>query len=172
MTEIRSPTLLINPSALNLSTAVKSIISPESIANRSLSADAEPLKVPAGSKIVATFTFDNSTRNPANPDAKRTVPWGDQSFDEMLYTAIRYRWVDETAAHQLPQYEAALKDSQLLGMLDDNLDGKLQMSELKGQIGAGLKASFAALDSNKDGVLDATELTKAMGMMQGRQASN
>jgi peroxiredoxin len=135
---------------------------------------AEPLKVPAGSKIVATFTFDNSKRNPANPDAKRTVPWGDQSFDEMLYTAIRYRWVDETAAHQLPQYEAALKDSQLLGMLDDNLDGKLQMSELKGQMGAGLKGGFAALDANKDGVLDATELAKAMGMMQGqgRRASN
>ncbi|MGH6911352.1 MAG: redoxin domain-containing protein, partial [Phenylobacterium sp.] len=29
---------------------------------------AEPIKVPAGSKLIATYVYDNSKRNPANPD--------------------------------------------------------------------------------------------------------
>ena len=57
---------------------------------------ATPIKIPAGSKLIARFTYDNTVRNPANPDPNRTVPWGDQSFDEMLYTKIRYAWADET----------------------------------------------------------------------------
>ena len=65
----------------------------------------DPIDIPAGSMLIARYTFDNSTRNPANPDPNRVVPWGDQSFDEMLYTAIRYRWIDETATKQLPQYD-------------------------------------------------------------------
>jgi hypothetical protein len=91
----------------------------------------------------------------------------------MLYTAIRYRWVDETAAKQLPQYDAMLKDSQLLGMLDDNIDGKLQQSELKGGLGNQLKAAFAQLDADKDGALSQAELANAQNLMQrGRRASN
>ncbi len=49
----------------------------------------EPVKVAAGSKLLAIYTYDNSVRNPANPDHNRVVPWGDQSFDEMLYTALQ-----------------------------------------------------------------------------------
>ncbi len=57
----------------------------------------QPVKVPAGSKLLAVYTYDNSVRNPANPDHNRVVPWGDQSFDEMLYTAFHYEWVGETS---------------------------------------------------------------------------
>ena len=44
------------------------------------------------------------------------------------------------------------------------MDGKVEMSELKGAQGAQIKARFAALDTNKDGVLDANEL-KAMSTL-------
>ena len=47
---------------------------------------AEPIKVPAGSKLIATYVYDNSKRNPANPDPSKEVVWGDQSFEEMFYT--------------------------------------------------------------------------------------
>ncbi|HET9161614.1 MAG TPA: hypothetical protein VFN88_13465, partial [Caulobacteraceae bacterium] len=135
---------------------------------------AEPVKIPAGSKLVATYTYDNSTRNPANPDAKRTVPWGDQSFDEMLYTALRYRWIDETSKSPV-NYDQALNATRMFGMLDDNIDGKLQPAELKGAIGNQLKAAFAQLDTDKDGALSQTELAAAQELMQrgrGRRASN
>ncbi|MEQ8860935.1 MAG: redoxin family protein [Pseudomonadales bacterium] len=52
---------------------------------------AEPKRLPAGTKIVHTTWWDNSARNPANPDPDREVPWGQQSWDEMLFGAITYR---------------------------------------------------------------------------------
>jgi peroxiredoxin len=52
---------------------------------------AEPKRLPAGTKIVHTTWWDNSRRNPANPDPDREVPWGEQSWDEMLFGAVSYR---------------------------------------------------------------------------------
>jgi hypothetical protein len=52
---------------------------------------AEPKVLPAGTKIVHSTTYDNSAQNPANPDPNRVVPWGEQSFDEMLYGVVQYR---------------------------------------------------------------------------------
>ena len=51
----------------------------------------EPKLMPAGTKIVHSTTYDNSKQNPANPDPNRVVPWGEQSFDEMLYGVVQYR---------------------------------------------------------------------------------
>ncbi len=124
---------------------------------------AEPVRVPAGSKLIATYIYDNSTRNPANPDAKRTVPWGEQSFDEMLYTALSYRWMDETVEKPTDN-DKALLASRTLGMFDDNLDNKIELAELKGATGALLKLRFTMLDRNGDGALDATELAAASGV--------
>src|SRR5258706_10431775 len=66
---------------------------------------AEPVKVPAGSKLIAHYVYDNSKRNPSNPDPNRQITWGEQSWEEMLFTQLRYRWVDETATHRV-NYEA------------------------------------------------------------------
>ena len=45
---------------------------------------ASPKKLPRGSVIECTATFDNSKYNLSNPDPNREVRWGDQSFDEMM----------------------------------------------------------------------------------------
>ena len=45
---------------------------------------AEPLLVKKGSRIECTAFFDNSTKNPANPDATKDVRWGDQTWEEMM----------------------------------------------------------------------------------------
>lgn len=55
----------------------------------------EPKVLPAGTKIVHSTTWDNSAQNPANPDPNRTVPWGQQSHDEMLFGAISFRYLEE-----------------------------------------------------------------------------
>jgi hypothetical protein len=130
---------------------------------------AEPIKIPAGSMLIAYYTYDNSTRNPANPDPKRTVPWGDQSMDEMLYTALRYRWVDETSAHPQVAYEDELKTNRLMGILDQRLDGKITKDELSGQMGTGIKANFDRIDANHDGVIDEKELAIVSKMMRRRE---
>jgi len=44
----------------------------------------EPIALTRGSKIEATAWFDNSANNPYNPDPKKEVRWGDQSWEEMM----------------------------------------------------------------------------------------
>lgn len=51
---------------------------------------AEPLFMPRGTVIDCIAHFDNSANNPANPDPKATVKWGDQTFEEMMSGFIDY----------------------------------------------------------------------------------
>jgi mono/diheme cytochrome c family protein len=57
-----------------------------------------PKALPAGTRIVHTTTYDNSRQNPANPDANRVVPFGEQTWDEMLYGTVMYREMTPIAA--------------------------------------------------------------------------
>jgi peroxiredoxin len=132
---------------------------------------AEPVKVMAGSKLLAVYTYDNSVRNPANPDHNRVVPWGDQSFDEMLYTALTYRWVGETSdkMEQYVAYDRELNANRLFGILDTKMNGKLDMSELTGPIGKDFADSFAKIDADHDGFIEPNELMAAQAAMQKRR---
>lgn len=56
---------------------------------------AEPKILPAGTKLVHHTTWDNSAQNPANPDPTIDVTWGEQSWEEMLFGAIKYRYLPE-----------------------------------------------------------------------------
>ena len=54
----------------------------------------EPVRLPAGTKVHVTGTFDNSKWNPANPDPSKALTFGLQSWDEMFigywsYTAAK-----------------------------------------------------------------------------------
>ncbi|MDB5426592.1 MAG: hypothetical protein JWR43_567, partial [Phenylobacterium sp.] len=129
---------------------------------------AEPIKVPAGSKLIAHFIYDNSKRNPNNPDPNKQVVWGDQSWEEMFYTAVRYRWTDETSA-KLVNYDEELNKDRLFGMLDDNIDGKIEKTELKGQAGDMIAKYWDTLDKNHDGVLDKEEFAAMQKMMGSRK---
>ena len=45
---------------------------------------AQPVRLPAGTKLVASWTFDNSADNPDNPSTPpRRVRFGEQTTDEM-----------------------------------------------------------------------------------------
>jgi hypothetical protein len=45
---------------------------------------AEPCFVPAGTKLEAVAWYDNSRRNPHNPDPDSPVQWGEQTYNEMM----------------------------------------------------------------------------------------
>ena len=51
---------------------------------------AEPLKLPKGTKIRAVAHYDNSAANTSNPDPKVNVKWGDQTWEEMMFTSFVY----------------------------------------------------------------------------------
>jgi hypothetical protein len=64
-----------------------------------------PLRVEAGTELVATGHFDNSRFNPNNPDPTAEVRWGQQTDDEMFNTRFIVRRINDTAPAQdtLPQ---------------------------------------------------------------------
>jgi len=132
----------------------------------------EPLKIPAGSKVIARWTYDNSKRNSANPDHAKVVHWGEQTADEMFATYLHYRWTDETVKAPKEENEKALQANLLFGVLDDNLDGKLQVVEMRGQLGDMLKKYLPLIDTSKDGAIDPAEWAAAQKLLpKGRRAS-
>ncbi len=50
----------------------------------------QPLKLPKGTKIHATAWYDNSKANKSNPDPTKDVYWGDQTWEEMMYTGMTF----------------------------------------------------------------------------------
>ena len=57
-----------------------------------------PLLVPAGTKIVATGAFDNSSQNPYNPDPSAEINWGEQSWEEMFMGFYTWKNVDQSGS--------------------------------------------------------------------------
>ncbi len=51
---------------------------------------ANPLDVPANAKLKSMAWYDNSATNKSNPDPTINVKWGDQTWEEMQYTAFLY----------------------------------------------------------------------------------
>ena len=52
----------------------------------------KPLLLPKGSVIHCTAHFDNSAANKANPDPKKEVTWGDQTWEEMMIGFVDFMW--------------------------------------------------------------------------------
>jgi hypothetical protein len=59
---------------------------------------AEPKRVPAGTWMLCTGGFDNSARNPSNPDPTKRVRFGLQSFDEMFIGFMNVAELPETGS--------------------------------------------------------------------------
>jgi mono/diheme cytochrome c family protein len=53
---------------------------------------AQPVRLPKGTRIHCVAHFDNSAANPANPDPKKEVTWGDQTFEEMMIGWVDFIW--------------------------------------------------------------------------------
>lgn len=51
---------------------------------------ATPREIPAGSTVECTAWYDNSAKNPANPDPTKAVRWGSQTWQEMMIGFVVY----------------------------------------------------------------------------------
>lgn len=125
----------------------------------------EPLQVPKGSKMVYSSTYDNSVNNDRNPDASRTVPWGEQSHDEMLYGSMSFEWNDETSAKPIYTKEDT-RAAQMIGFMDSDMDGLLMLEELPENFAKRLAPMWGLLDANQDGGLNLTELKPLLAQMK------
>jgi hypothetical protein len=129
---------------------------------------ATPLKIEPGTKLITRYVYDNSKNNPANPDPTIEVKWGEQSWEEMQYTALGFRWDDETVANRKDAYQTELENSRTLGMMDTNIDGKVAKSEVRGRMAQMLLANWDKVDANKNGFIDEAEMAPINAQMNGR----
>ena len=114
---------------------------------------AEFADVPAGSTLLGTAWYDNSTNNPANPDATQRVKWGPQTYDEMMMGYFEYYVPSiEPSTKQPTLIELALHDGGLVfNGLDKNHDGKLTIDESPNA------QQFRDADANSDGMVTREE---------------
>ncbi|MBT4518812.1 MAG: redoxin domain-containing protein [Halieaceae bacterium] len=131
----------------------------------------EPIEIPAGSKLIARYIYDNSDQNPYNPDHQVEVLWGEQSHEEMLFTAFGFRWKDETVANPKDEYQAQLRAGRGFGMLDNNIDGVLEKDELVGRVGERIARGFVLMDRDQDGALSMAEFRAAMTALAARSST-
>jgi peroxiredoxin len=55
----------------------------------------KPLAIPKGTKMRCVAHYDNSDKNPSNPDPKIDVLWGDQTWQEMMVGWMNVYWDEE-----------------------------------------------------------------------------
>jgi hypothetical protein len=58
-----------------------------------------PVTIPAGSTMIVTAHFDNSSKNIYNPAPSRAVRWGDQTSEEMMIGWMEYVLPNQPAAN-------------------------------------------------------------------------
>jgi len=100
---------------------------------------AEPLAVNKGSTITFTVWYDNSAKNPANPDPSKTVTWGQQTTDEMHLGYLEYvtdrkskTELSEANEAKIPAAGVTIPEAfkKALAVYDLNGDGRLDEKEI------------------------------------------
>jgi len=104
----------------------------------------QPKTVKAGDILKFTAWYDNSERNPANPDPNKTVRWGSQTFDEMHLGYIEYLVPGE-------------KPGEGSGGIRRRVGSGAGVGGGVGGGVAGLVATFKRLDKDGDGLLTQSE---------------
>ncbi len=113
----------------------------------------EPVSLSKGSTITYTAWYDNSDKNPANPDPKKNVRWGQQTHEEMHLGYVEYV-IDSGSsgsAKDTPKLGAAL-----LGARPDDFKFPKEGVAIPEQA----KALISKFDTNENGRLDADEFEK------------
>jgi hypothetical protein len=67
-----------------------------------------PVSLPKGTKLIVTAHFDNSEKNKYNPDSKKTIRWGDPTYEEMMIGWMEY-YVD--GSHKMDRPDATATSS-------------------------------------------------------------
>jgi peroxiredoxin/mono/diheme cytochrome c family protein len=116
----------------------------------------QPLKFPKGTKIHAVAHFDNSTDNLNNPNPRRIVFWGDQTYEEMMigyFDMVTPRGSRSSGDRGRGGFggfgrldDEALKN--LVKQLDVNKDGKITRDEVPER----LQGQFDLIRGGKDSV--------------------
>jgi thiol-disulfide isomerase/thioredoxin len=106
---------------------------------------AEPVPVPRGSGLIYTAWYDNSDKNPANPDPTKIVRWGQQTYEEMHLGYVEFVVDSGSAA------------GGLRGFGGGGAAGAFKFPKDGVPIPEQFKEAFKQYDTNGNGVLDEKE---------------
>ncbi|MDX2037288.1 MAG: redoxin family protein [Isosphaeraceae bacterium] len=129
---------------------------------------AEPLSMKKGETIEFTVWFDNSAKNPANPDPTKTVRWGPQTYDEMHLGYVEYYVPGLAPGSPATPIAGRGPAASLLGgrgldaifrLLDRNGDGKIVADE----VDEPRRLRIMSLDLDDDGAVTLEEAKKMIG---------
>ena len=132
---------------------------------------AEPVDLSKISSLEMEVVFDNSTKNPVNPQPDDYVSWGDQTWEEMavaFYDVARplsapYRRIEPEYSEEKKQRWRERVEHHVDKFMDDmdrNHDGLVRREEVPN---AFRRYGFRRMDGNSDGVLDRQEIEKVVG---------
>tara|TARA_R110002167_G_scaffold6277_8_gene29091 strand:+ start:34642 stop:36606 length:1965 start_codon:yes stop_codon:yes gene_type:complete len=128
----------------------------------------EPIHAPAGTRLIHRTVYDNSEANLSNPDASKLVRFGEQTWEEMLYGGVSFRFEhkeDDVREVDIGKNLAGIT----IGYMDLNMDGKVELTEMPERMRQGLAMAFVILDKNKSGGLEFDEFQQLM-MQQTRRS--
>jgi peroxiredoxin len=114
---------------------------------------AEPMPIPAGSRIACKAVFDNSEDNLNNPDPTDTVRWGDQTWDEMMIGYFHYAVPVDAEGNREVQPQQATRAMRIFAAMDTDGDLRVELNRLPKR----LRTLAKQLDRDKDGVLSLAE---------------
>ena len=107
---------------------------------------AKPIKLESIDKLEFTVRFDNSRKNPANPDPTQTVYWGDQTWEEMAVGFFEVAEPRDAHSEDEPQ-----QNKQKLIMKSATETREISSDQKF------VDDFFKRFDKNHDGVVDAEE---------------
>jgi thiol-disulfide isomerase/thioredoxin len=119
---------------------------------------AEPVLAPRGSTLTYTAWYDNSTKNPANPDATKAVRWGKQTFDEMHLGYLEYV-IEGSSFGRLGAMAG--------GLLGQRFPSDVKFPKNGIAIPEPYQRVLARFDTNKDGRIDRKEYDAMPRRLQG-----
>jgi hypothetical protein len=124
-------------------------------------------EAPAGSTLLGTAWYDNSTNNPANPDPERRVRWGEQTDDEMMLGYFEYYVPSIIATNQQTSIaDLAWRDGGLVfNGLDKNHDGVITIEESPSA------EQFREADADHDGKVTREEFKIFWQRQRAKRAS-
>ena len=128
----------------------------------------QPKTVPAGSRLIHHTIYDNSAQNISNPDATKLVRFGEQTWEEMLYGGVSFRFLnkeDDIREIDTTTYVTGIT----MGYMDLNMDGKVVLDEMPERARQGLAMAFVLLDKDKSGGLEFEEFGQLMSQMTRRE---
>lgn len=112
---------------------------------------AEPLQMREGSSLQCTAVYDNSAKNPSNPDPSKTVGWGDQTWEEMFVAQFEAVLDDQDLRRGLPEVRP-LADDEFEVKFTYRPEGKADAVYLAGPFNEWKPADLKMEGPDKDGV--------------------